>query len=120
VILVLLNNYYLVNRVFRSICSRYYRAPELVFGEINCTTKIVDWHAACVLAELLLGKPIFPGDSGVDQLMEIIKVLCTLNSEQIRQMIPKYTKFKLLPIKSRSWQKVFRARTLLPKPYHKY
>lgn len=31
------------------------------------------WSAGCVLAELLLGQPIFPGDSGVDQLVEIIK-----------------------------------------------
>jgi hypothetical protein len=28
----------------------------------------------CVGAELLLGQPLFPGDSGVDQLVEIIKV----------------------------------------------
>lgn len=28
-----------------------------------------------MLAELLLGQPIFPGDSGVDQLVEIIKVI---------------------------------------------
>ena len=32
------------------------------------------WSAGCVLAELLLGQPIFPGDSSVDQLVEIIKV----------------------------------------------
>ncbi|KAI8479880.1 Glycogen synthase kinase-3 beta, partial [Branchiostoma belcheri] len=41
------------------ICSRYYRAPELIFDT---------WSAGCVIAELLLGQPIFPGDSGVDQL----------------------------------------------------
>lgn len=29
----------------------------------------------CVGAELLLGQPLFPGDSGVDQLVEIIKVI---------------------------------------------
>ena len=32
------------------------------------------WSAGCVMAELLIGQPIFPGDSGVDQLVEIIKV----------------------------------------------
>lgn len=56
------------------ICSRYYRAPELIFGATDYTVNIDIWSAGCVLAELLLGQPIFPGDSGVDQLVEIIKV----------------------------------------------
>ncbi|GFP80380.1 shaggy-related protein kinase alpha [Phtheirospermum japonicum] len=57
------------------ICSRYYRAPELIFGATEYTTNIDVWSAGCVLAELLLGQPLFPGESGVDQLVEIIKVL---------------------------------------------
>ncbi|XP_059622294.1 protein kinase shaggy-like isoform X1 [Phlebotomus argentipes] len=93
------------------ICSRYYRAPELIFGAINYTSKIDVWSAGCVLAELLLGQPIFPGDSGVDQLVEIIKVLGTPTREQIREMNPNYTEFKFPQIKSHPWQKVFRART---------
>lgn len=93
------------------ICSRYYRAPELIFGAIDYTTKIDVWSAGCVLAELLLGQPIFPGDSGVDQLVEIIKVLGTPTREQIREMNPNYTEFKFPQIKSHPWQKVFRVRT---------
>ncbi|CAN6443689.1 unnamed protein product [Victoria cruziana] len=56
------------------ICSRYYRAPELIFGATEYTTSIDIWSAGCVLAELLLGQPLFPGESAVDQLVEIIKV----------------------------------------------
>ena len=56
------------------ICSRYYRAPELIFGATDYTCCIDTWSAGCVLAELLLGVPLFPGESGVDQLVEIIKV----------------------------------------------
>jgi glycogen synthase kinase 3 beta len=93
------------------ICSRYYRAPELIFGAMDYTTKIDVWSAGCVLAELLLGQPIFPGDSGVDQLVEIIKVLGTPTREQIRDMNPNYTEFKFPQIKSHPWDKVFRART---------
>ncbi|XKL65598.1 hypothetical protein PGB90_009018 [Kerria lacca] len=93
------------------ICSRYYRAPELIFGAIDYTSKIDVWSAGCVLAELLLGQPIFPGDSGVDQLVEIIKVLGTPSREQIREMNPNYTEFKFPQIKSHPWQKVFRTRT---------
>ncbi|XP_008468428.1 glycogen synthase kinase-3 beta-like [Diaphorina citri] len=93
------------------ICSRYYRAPELIFGAIDYTTKIDVWSAGCVLAELLLGQPMFPGDSGVDQLVEIIKVLGTPTREQIREMNPNYTEFKFPQIKSHPWSKVFRVRT---------
>ena len=68
---------------------------------------IVDvWSAGCVLAELLLGQPIFPGDSGVDQLVEIIKVLGTPTREQIREMNPNYTEFKFPQIKAHPWTKV--------------
>jgi len=55
------------------ICSRYYRAPELIFGATEYTTAIDIWSLGCVMAELLLGQPLFPGESGVDQLVEIIK-----------------------------------------------
>ncbi len=48
-------------------CS-YYRAPELIFGATNYTYSIDVWSAGCVVAELMLGQPLFPGESGVDQL----------------------------------------------------
>lgn len=38
------------------ICSRYYRAPELIFGATEYTTSIDIWSAGCVFAELLLGQ----------------------------------------------------------------
>ncbi|XP_015834724.1 glycogen synthase kinase-3 beta isoform X5 [Tribolium castaneum] len=96
------------------ICSRYYRAPELIFGAIDYTTKIDVWSAGCVLAELLLGQPIFPGDSGVDQLVEIIKVLGTPTKEQIKEMNPNYTEFKFPQIKSHPWQQFLLSRMSLP------
>jgi len=93
------------------ICSRYYRAPELIFGATDYTTSIDVWSAGCVFAELMLGQPIFPGDSGVDQLVEIIKVLGTPTREEIKEMNPNYTEFKFPQIKAHPWPKVFRART---------
>lgn len=57
---------------------RYYRAPELIFGSTDYTCAIDTWSLGCVAAELLLGEPLFPGDSGVDQLVEIIKVSVVL------------------------------------------
>uniref|UniRef100_A0ACD5ZMM7 Uncharacterized protein n=1 Tax=Avena sativa TaxID=4498 RepID=A0ACD5ZMM7_AVESA len=92
------------------ICSRYYRAPELIFGATEYTTAIDVWSAGCVLAELLLGQPIFPGDSGVDQLVEIIKVLGTPTREEIKCMNPNYTEFKFPQIKAHPWHKIFHKR----------
>lgn len=46
------------------------------------------------MAELLLGQPIFPGENGVDQLVEIIKVLGTPTKEEIAHMNPNYTEVR--------------------------
>lgn len=76
-----------------------------VFIMLFCLISDV-WSAGCVLAELLLGQPIFPGDSGVDQLVEIIKVLGTPTKEQIREMNRNYTEFRFPQIKAHPWSKV--------------
>ncbi|KAJ9053506.1 glycogen synthase kinase 3, variant 3 [Entomophthora muscae] len=76
------------------ICSRYYRAPELIFGSTSYTTQIDIWSVGCVMAELMQGSPLFPGDSGIDQLVEIIKVLGTPTKEQIQSMNPLYVDHK--------------------------
>lgn len=93
------------------ICSRYYRAPELIFGAVHYSTAIDIWSVGCVLAELLLGQPLFPGESGVDQLVEIIKVLGTPTREEIKCMNPSYTDHKFPQIKAHAWHKVFPKRT---------
>eukprot|EP00897_Mesotaenium_endlicherianum_P006608 jgi/Mesen1/5976/ME000302S04975 len=54
--------------------------------------------------------PLFPGESGVDQLVEIIKVLGTPTREEIKCMNPNYTEFKFPQIKAHPWHKVFHKR----------
>merc|ERR1712226_447651 len=65
------------------ICSRYYRAPELIFGATNYTVAVDLWSIGCVLAEMLRGRPLFPGENGVDQLVEIVKVLGAPTRRQV-------------------------------------
>ncbi|CAH2353606.1 protein kinase Mck1p [[Candida] railenensis] len=57
------------------ICSRYYRAPELIVGCSIYSTKIDVWGLGCVVAEMFLGKPIFQGQTKESQLKEISKLL---------------------------------------------
>jgi len=93
------------------ICSRYYRAPELIFGASDYTTAIDIWSMGCVVAEMLLGTPLFPGETGVDQLVEIIKILGTPTVDQLMAMNPSYTEFKFPQITPLPWQRVFPPRT---------
>lgn len=53
---------------------------------------------------------MFPGESAVDQLVEIIKVLGTPTREEIRCMNPNYTDFRFPQIKAHPWHKVFHKR----------
>ncbi|XP_031743676.1 shaggy-related protein kinase theta isoform X2 [Cucumis sativus] len=54
--------------------------------------------------------PLFPGESGVDQLVEIIKILGTPTREEIKCMNPNYTEFKFPQIKAHPWHKIFHMR----------
>lgn len=58
------------------------------------------------MAELMLGQPLFPGESGIDQLVEIIKVLGTPSRDQIRTMNPNYMEHKFPQIKPHPFSKV--------------
>jgi glycogen synthase kinase 3 beta len=93
------------------IGSRYYRAPELILGATDYTTAIDLWSAACVTAELVLGEPIFPGESNVDQLLGIVEVLGTPTRDELMAMGPKLAAMKWPQIKPYPWSKVFRPRT---------
>lgn len=41
------------------VCSRNYRAPELIFGSTQYSYSIDIWAAGCIFAELLNGEPLF-------------------------------------------------------------
>ena len=69
------------------ICSRYYRAPELILGEDNYTPAIDVWAIGCVIAEMVLGEPIFPGKNSKDQFSKIVAVLGTPSARELTAMV---------------------------------
>lgn len=91
------------------ICSRYYRAPELVLDASEYTTAIDMWSAGCVFAEFFLDTPIFLGRCKTDQLLEIVRVLGTPSADDCKFMNPKH-KSKLPQHPGKPWDKFWGTR----------
>ncbi|KAK4054558.1 glycogen synthase kinase 3 [Microbotryomycetes sp. JL201] len=81
-------------------CSRFYRAPELIFGATDYTFAIDMWSIGCIFAELFNGSVLFAGTSGIDQLVEIIKVLGTPSKDEICEMNSTYREHRFPEIKA--------------------
>lgn len=63
--------------------SRWYRAPELLFGSVRYGTQADLWSAGCVLAELLSSKVLLPGSSDVNQCVRIFELSGWPSAEEI-------------------------------------
>ncbi|KAI8973739.1 kinase-like domain-containing protein [Mycotypha africana] len=62
------------NRIYTYIQSRFYRSPEVILG-MRYTSAIDMWSFGCIVAELYLGLPLFPGSSEYNQLFRIVETL---------------------------------------------
>ncbi|KAK1424043.1 hypothetical protein QVD17_19354 [Tagetes erecta] len=69
------------------VATRWYRAPELCGSFFSKYTPAVDiWGIGCIFAEVLTGKPLFPGKSAVHQLELITDLLGTPSSDTISRV----------------------------------
>lgn len=57
------------------IATRWYRAPEVILSREKYTSAIDIWAVGCILAELLLRRPLFPGKDSFHQLSLIISII---------------------------------------------
>lgn len=63
------------NGMTLNVVSLWYRPPELLLGAREYNTSIDMWSAGCVMAELLLREPLFPGTNSTDQVSRIFHLL---------------------------------------------
>lgn len=59
------------------VATRWYRAPEILLASPKYTKGVDMWSIGCILGEMLLGTPIFPGTSTFNQLERILKYIPT-------------------------------------------
>ena len=61
------------------IVTLWYRAPEVLLGGSHYSTPVDIWSVGCIFAEMARKQPLFPGDSELQQLLHIFKLLGTPN-----------------------------------------
>lgn len=54
------------------VATRWYRAPEILLASHQYTKGVDIWSLGCILGEMLLGKPLFPGSSTFNQIERIM------------------------------------------------
>ncbi|EEH06242.1 mitogen-activated protein kinase [Histoplasma capsulatum G186AR] len=82
------------------VSTRYYRAPEIMLTWQKYDVEVDVWSAGCIFAEMLEGKPLFPGKDHVNQFSiitellgtppdDVIETICSVNTLQFVQSLPK-------------------------------
>jgi mitogen-activated protein kinase 1/3 len=69
------------------VVTRWYRSPELTWGEPTYDTSIDIWSAGCIMGELFNRDTLFKGDNYVDQLAIIVSALGTPSDEDLAQCV---------------------------------
>ncbi|XP_039982250.1 serine/threonine-protein kinase MAK isoform X2 [Xiphias gladius] len=60
------------------VSTRWYRAPEVLLRSSSYSSPIDLWAVGCIMAELYTLRPLFPGNSEVDEIFKICQVLGTV------------------------------------------
>lgn len=73
------------------VATRWYRAPEILVGSTKYTKAVDMWAIGCILAELLIGKPIFPGSSTINQLARVVTLTGMPSDEDMESLGSPFT-----------------------------
>lgn len=80
------------------VSTRYYRAPEIMLTWQKYDVAIDIWSAGCIFAEMLDGKPLFPGEDHISQFLIIIDLLGTPPDDLVQTIYSENVgRFEFLP-----------------------
>ena len=57
----------------KKVVTLWYRAPEILLGGRQYSTGVDMWSIGCIFAEMCTKKPLFPGDSEIDEIFKIFR-----------------------------------------------
>lgn len=70
-----------VRNYTHEIVTLWYRAPEVLLGSPRYACPVDIWSIGCIFAEMATRKPLFQGDSEIDQLFRMFRILKTPTEE---------------------------------------
>ncbi|XP_026190999.1 cell division control protein 2 homolog [Cyclospora cayetanensis] len=80
------------------VVTLWYRAPDVLMGSNTYSTPVDIWSIGCIFAEMVNGRPLFPGSNNEDQLQRIFKVLGTPAPTESLTGLPQWrNNFKYYP-----------------------
>ena len=68
------------------VATRWYRAPEIMLNWMRYDQTVDMWSVGCILGEIILGKPLFPGSDYMDQLKLIMKLCGKPSKDEIEKL----------------------------------
>ncbi|NWV29767.1 MK15 kinase, partial [Origma solitaria] len=99
------------------VATRWYRAPEILLASHSYTKGVDMWSIGCILGEMLLGKPLFPGTSTMNQIEQILRVIPAPSPEDILALQSEYKASVINQMSSRqrvAFEEIFPSSTPPP------
>ncbi|CCH57963.1 hypothetical protein TBLA_0A01630 [Henningerozyma blattae CBS 6284] len=102
-----------VNTFSSEVVTLWYRAPDVLMGSRNYSTSIDMWSCGCILAEMIAGKPLFPGTNDEEQLKLIFELIGSPNEQNWPGItsLPKYSQTVIQPSQPKNLKHVLQPYT---------
>jgi cyclin-dependent kinase 2 len=93
-----------IRQFTHEVITLWYRAPEILLGSKHYSTPVDLWSIGCIFAEMVNQKPLFPGDSEIDEIFKIFQIRGTPDEEtypgvttlpDFKEIFPKWTRQEL-------------------------
>jgi len=86
------------------VVTLWYRAPEILLGQRQYSTPVDIWSVGCIMAEMVTQAPLFPGDSEIDTVFKIFRLLGTPDEStwpgvsKLPDFKPTFPKWRVSPL----------------------
>lgn len=93
-----------IKTLTHEVVTLWYRAPEILLCQKAYSIGVDSWSIGCIFAELAQKKPLFYGDSEIDQIFRIFQILGTPNEHHWKDALklsdfkPTFPKWKPKPL----------------------